>query len=97
MSFDGHVSTAFPGDCDVDDVVTAGEAESGPSPDSASPAVTMSPTSQSPRNLIKTLRLKGEGKLKEDESEDDLDAGSVSSWHLSNNPKDPKGGNLKVR
>ncbi len=107
MSFDGHVSTAFPGDREVDDVVTAGEAESdgdrtsseevrSPSSDSASPAVTTSSTSQSPRDLIKPMRLKGDGKLNEDDSEDDLDDGSLSTWLSIDNPKDPKGGNLEV-
>ena len=94
MSFDGHVFIRFPGDCDVDDVVTAGEAESGDRRTSSEEV--RSPSSQSPGNLIKTLRLKGEGKLKEDDSEDDLDDSSLSSWHSRDNPKDPKEGNLKV-
>jgi hypothetical protein len=94
MSFDGHVFIRFPGDSDVDDVVTAGEAESGDGRTSSEEV--RSPSSQSPGNLIKTLRLKGEGKLKEDDSEDDLDDSSLSSWHSRDNPKDPKEGNLKV-
>ena len=115
MSFDGHSSTAFLGNCDFDDVgPPAGEAESGdgdrassgppagegddrsPLPDSASPGGPISSTSQFPRNAIKTLRSEGEGKLREDDSKDELDAGSVGTWHSWDNPKDPKGGNLKV-
>jgi hypothetical protein len=42
------------------------------------------------------MRLKGDGKLNEDDSEDDLDDGSLSTWLSIDNPKDPKGGNLEV-
>jgi hypothetical protein len=42
------------------------------------------------------MRLKGDGKLNEDDSEDDLDDGSLSTWLSIDNPKDSKGGNLEV-
>ena len=52
--FNRNVFIRFRGDCDVGDIVTAGEAESGDGPDSASPAVTTSSTSQSPGNAVET-------------------------------------------